>query len=112
MSALPGDPTFNPVANRYDVALYKRICTEFGIDPSSDFCFTLRKNHGLGDIYVYVQGAMKTDYDYPGWMKFGDEGGKEIIGDLLSYIRPDPVAASQYDWFAPKTAAGLTQVGL
>ena len=29
----------------------------------------------------------------------------------ISYIRPDPVAATQYDWFAPKTAAGLTQAG-
>ena len=45
-------------------------------------------------------------------MKFGDEGGKAIKGDLVSYIRPDPIAATQYDWFAPKTAAGLTQAGL
>jgi len=26
LSALPGDPTFNPSGNRYDVASYKRIC--------------------------------------------------------------------------------------
>ena len=45
-------------------------------------------------------------------MKFGDESGKVIKGDLVSYIRPDPVAATHYDWFAPKTAAGLTQAGL
>ena len=45
-------------------------------------------------------------------MKFGDEGGKAIEGDLISYICPDRVAATQYDWFAPKTAAGLTQAGL
>ena len=45
-------------------------------------------------------------------MKFGDEGGKAIKGDLISYIRPDPVASNQYDWFAPKTSAGLTQAGL
>ena len=106
MSTLLGDPTLNPVANCYDVASYKRIWAEFGIDPSSDFCFTLGKNHRLGDIYVYVQGAMKTDYDYSGWMKFGDEGGKVIKGDLISYIRPDAVAATQYDWFTPKTATG------
>ena len=43
-------------------------------------------------------------------MKFNDEGGKAIKGDLISYIRPDPVA--QYDWFAPKSASGLTQAGL
>ena len=50
MSALPGDPTFSQFSNRYDVASYKRICGEFGIDPSSDFRFTNGKNHGLGDI--------------------------------------------------------------
>ena len=45
-------------------------------------------------------------------MKFGDEGGKAIKGDLIYYLRPETVAATQYDWFAPKTAAGLTQAGL
>ena len=47
-------------------------------------------------------------------MKFGDEGGKVIKGDPISYIRPDLVAATLYDWFASKTAAGwlLTQAGL
>ena len=106
MSALPGDPTFNQFNNHYDVASYKRIWAEFGIDPSSDFGFTVGKNHGLGR----VNGEMQLDFKYPGWMKFGDEGEKANKGDLISYIRPDPVA--QYDWFAPKTAAGLTQAGL
>ena len=108
MSDLPGDPTFNPFNNHYDVVSYKRICAEFGIDPPSDFCFTMGKNHGLGR----VNGEMQLDFKYPGWIKFGDEGGKGIKGDLISYIRPDSVAATQYDWFAPKTACGLTQAGL
>ena len=55
---------------------------------------------------------MQLDFKYTWWMKFGDESGKVIKGDLVSYIRPDPVAATHYDWFAPKTAAGLTQAGL
>ena len=108
MSALPGDPTFNPLSNHYDVASYKRIYVEFEIDPSSDFRFTVRKNHGLGR----VNGEMQLDFKYPGWMKFSDVGGKAIKGDLISYIRPDAVAATQYDWFAPKPVAGLTQAGL
>ena len=108
MSALPGDPTFNPFNNHYDVASYKRICAEFGIDPSSDFRFTVGKNHGLGR----VNGEMQLDFKYPGWMKFRDEGGDAEKGNRISYIRPDPVASTQYDWFAPKTAAGLTQAGL
>ena len=108
MSALPGDPTFNPLDNHYDMASYKRICAEFGIDPLSDFCFKRGKNHGLGR----VNGEMQLDFKYPGWMKFNDEGGKVIKGDLISYIRPDPVVSTRYHRFAPKTASSLTQAGL
>ena len=110
ISALPGDPTFNQFNNHYDVSSYKRICAEFGIDPSSDFRFTHGKNNGLGYVYVYAQGASKTEYAYPGWNKFSDEGGKAINGNMIYYIEPD--VSTQYDWFAPKTAAGLTQAGL
>ena len=112
ISALPGDPTFNPLSNHYDIASYKRICAEFGIDPSSDFRFTHGKNNGLGNVYIYAQGATKTEYKYLGWNKFSDEGGKAIKGDLIYYIEPDEKAATQYDWFVPKTSAGLTQPGL
>ena len=78
ISALPGDPTFNVSGNRYDVASYKRICAEFGIDPTSDFRFTSRKKHGLGDVYIGVSGhgAMKTGAAYRGgFYKFADKGG-------------------------------------
>ena len=71
ISALPGDPTFNPLSNHHDMASYKRICAEFGVDPSSDFHFTHGKK-GLGNVNVYVQGATKTEYEYPGWNKFSD----------------------------------------
>ena len=108
MSALPGDPTFNPLNNHYDVASYKRICAEFGIAPSSDFRFTRGKNHGLGR----VNGEMQLDFKYPDWVKFSDEGGDASKGNRISYIRPDEIAATQYDWFAPKKSAGLTQAGL
>ena len=75
ISALPGDPPFNQFNNHYDAPSYKRICVEFGIDPSSDFRFTHGKNNGLGNVYAYAQGATKTEYGYPGWNKFSDEGG-------------------------------------
>ena len=51
---MPGDPTFSQVNNKYDVASYKRICAEFGINPSSDFRLTKGANHGLGSVYIYV----------------------------------------------------------
>ena len=40
VSALPDDPTFKQRDNKYVVATYKKICREFGIDPSTDFRFT------------------------------------------------------------------------
>ena len=90
--------------HHYYLPSYKRICAEFEIDPSSDFRFTRRKNHGLGNVYVYAQGATKTEYDYPGWNKFSDEGGKAIKGNLIYYIGPDPVAATQCDFLARKNS--------
>ena len=112
MAVLPGDPTFNQINNHYDVASYKRLCAEFGIDASSDFSFTHGKNNRLGNIYVYAQGVSKTEYVYPGWNKFSDEGGKAINGNLIYYIEPGKIATTQYDWFAPKTSSGMTQPGL
>ena len=112
--ALPEDPTFNPLNNHYDVASYKRICNEFGIDPSTDFRFTRGANHGLGSIYICVsgRGTMKTGVSYPGFDKFSDEGGSASKGNLISFIEPDDAAYSQADWFAPNTASGLTEAGL
>ena len=54
ISALPGDPTFSQANNKYDVASYKRICAEFGINPSCDFRLTKGANRGLGSVYIYV----------------------------------------------------------
>jgi len=95
MSVLPRDPPFNQFNNHYDSVSYKRLCSEFGIDPSSDFHFTYGPNHGLGSVYVYASGATKTDYLYPGWNKFSDEGGKAIKGNLIYYIEPGPASDTQ-----------------
>ena len=47
VSALPDDPTFKQRDNKYVIAAYKKICCEFGIDPSTDFRFTHGKTTGL-----------------------------------------------------------------
>ena len=114
ISALPGDPTFDQFNNRYDVASYKRICAQFGVDPSSDFRFTRGANHGLGSVYIYVTnvGPDKTLVSYPGHDKFSDEGGSGSKGNLICYIEPDDAAYGQADWFCPNVAEGLTQAGL
>ena len=116
ISALPGDPTFDQINNKYDVASYKRICNEFGVDPSSDFHFTRGANHGLGSVYIYVSniGPSKEEGDiYPGGSKkFSDEGGSGSKGNLIYYIEPGDSAYAQADWFCPNVAEGLTQAGL
>ena len=61
---------------------------------------------------MYASGATKTDYQYPGWNKFSDEGGKGIKGNLIYFIEPGAASDAQADWFAPNTANGLTQAGL
>ena len=114
ISALPGDPTFDLFNNKYDVASYKRICAEFGVDPSSDFRYTTGANHGLGSVYIYVTnvGPDKTSASYPGFNKFSDEGGSGSKGNLIYYVEPDDAAYGQADWFCPNVAEGLTQAGL
>ena len=109
MIALPGDPSFNPINNKYDVAAYKRICGEFGISPSSDFRFTGGKNNGLGNVFIWP-GPEDGGFSYPSWMKFSDEGGKAIDGNLIAFIQPDDI--EQYAWFVPKNSSGLTKAGL
>ena len=82
ISALPGDPTFSQMNNHYDIASYKKLCDEFGIDPSSDFRFTHGANHGLGSVYIGVtgHGPMKTGTAYSGGPhKFSDEDRKSVV---------------------------------
>ena len=115
ISALPGDPTFDQFNNKYDVASYKRIFADFGVDPSSDFRFTRGANHGLGSVYVYASnlGPVKETDSYPGgYNKFSDEGGSGSKGTLIYYIELDDAAYGQADWFCLNVAEGLTQVGL
>ena len=108
ISALPGDPTFDQFNNKYDVVSYKRIYSEFGVDPSRV------ANHGLGSVHVYATNLVpdKTSYSYPGDNKFSDESGKGIEGILIYYIEPDDAAYAQANWFCPNVAEGLTQAGL
>ena len=97
------------------MASYKRICAEFGIDPSSDFRLTKGANHGLGSVYVYFSysGYEKTEYDYPGSSTLSDDEGSADKGNLIGYIVQDSfLAKAQADWFCPNVAKGLIQAGL
>ncbi|KAL9983290.1 hypothetical protein ACROYT_G005437 [Oculina patagonica] len=89
VSALPGDPTFSQFDNKYDVASYKRICAEFGVDPSSDFRFTRGANHGLGDVYIWITNISpkNSGAKYPDYDKFSDEGGTASKDTNLQLMR-------------------------
>ena len=49
--ALHGDPTFCHI-NYYDTSLFKRICAEFGISPSTDFPFKCGDNHRIQSSFI------------------------------------------------------------
>ena len=113
--ALPDDPVFNQKDNPYDVAAYKSICAEFGVDPSTDFRYRKGANHGLGKVFINISrgGSVPTGMSYPSnKAKFGDEGGDPSEGNLAAFIRNDSGADKQYEHFIPISANGLTAIGL
>ena len=117
-SALPDDSTFNNRDNPYDIVVYKRLCVEFDVDPSSDFRYTYGKNHGLGNVFIriYGEGIQPVDYDYPGdpdLALFSDERSEDDDrANEFSYIRNIQGADIQFEYFVPNYVQGLTQLGL
>ena len=59
--------------------------------------FTRGANHGLGSVYVYADRATKNEFEYPGYNKFSDEGGKAIKGNLIYFIETGDAAENQAD---------------
>ena len=118
--ASPDDPTFFDVKNPHDVASYKRICGEFGIDPTTDFRYTHGQNHGLGYVYImYSDGpyAFKkwkyppADLSNPSSQRFKDETGK-TDNNTIAFIRNDQGVDRQLEYFVPNRSSGLTLNGL
>ena len=116
-NALPDDPAFKQQENPYDDASYKRICGEFGIDPSTDFCFTYGQNHELG--YVNIMYADRpfahklwqyppADLSNPSSQRLkGDSGTTN--NNTIAFIRNDQGADKQFE---PNHSSGLTLNGL
>ena len=120
-NALPDDTVFQEDNNPYDVAAYKRIWAEFGIDPSTDFRYTRGKNGGLGTVYNWATGIgpMATDYHYPDpdLALFDDERQTDRTkpdykANGITFVRNDQGADKQLENFVPNRASGLTQNGL
>ena len=119
-NALPDDPAFNQQDNPYDVASYKRICAEFGIDPSTDFRFTYGQNHGLGYVNImYSDGPFaQKQWQYPP-ADLSNPSSQRLPGDsgttdnnTIAFIRNDQGADKQFKHFVPNQTSGLTLNGL
>ena len=119
-NALPDDPAFNQKNNPYDVASYKRICAEFGVDPSTDFRFTYGQNHGLGYVNImYSDGPFaQKKWQYPP-ADLSNPTSQRLAGDsgttsnnTIAFIRNDQGADTQFEHFVPAQTSGLTLNGL
>ena len=119
-NALPDDPAFNQQENPYDVASYKRLCAEFGIDPSTDFRFTYGQNHGLGYVNImYSDGPFaEKQWQYPP-PDLSNPSSQRLPGDsgttdnnTIAFIRNDQGADKQFEHFVPNQTSGLTLNGL
>ena len=119
-NALPDDPAFNQQDNPYDVASYKRLCAEFGIDPNTDFRFTYGQNHGLGYVNImYSDGPFAhKQWKYPP-ADLSNSSSQRLKGDsgttdnnTIAFIRNDQGADTQFEHFAPHQTSGLTLNGL
>ena len=119
-NALPDDPAFNQQDNPYDVASYKRICAEFGIDPSTDFRFTYGQNHGLGYVNImYSDGPFAhKQWQYPP-ADLSNPSSQRLPGDsgttnnnTIAFIRNDQGADKQFEHFVSNQTSGLTLNGL
>ena len=105
--ALPDDPAFKQKENPYEIAAYKSICAEFGVDPSTDFRYKKSSNHGLDKVFIYVTraGPVPTGMSYPSdKAKFSDEGGNASNGNAVYFIRNDDGTDKQFEYFAPNHA--------
>ena len=119
-NALPDDPAFNQKNNPYDIASYKRICAEFGVDPSTDFRFTYGQNHGLGYVNImYSDGPFaQKQWQYPP-ADLSNPSSQRLAGDsgttsnnTIAFIRNDQGADTQFEHFVPAQTSGLTLNGL
>ena len=119
--ALPDDPTFNQKNNHYEIASYKKICGEFGIDPSSGFRFTHGKKHGLGNVYIWVtySGPRSTDCNYPDPDlalldddRVTDRDDPDYRANGIYFVRNNQGADKQFEYFVPNYSQRLTRAGL
>ena len=122
-SALPGDPTFSQIENKFNIPSYNRICAEFQISPNTDFRFTFGQNFGLGYVNIFYPGEgdfAQKHWTYPpatlqnlSSQRFSDEGGTDTKGNRIDFIRNDQGADKQFEFFMSNGPLnGLSQAGM
>lgn len=106
---------FNQTNNPYDISSYHSICAEFGVEPTTDFarckpwaweCF-----HSCFQIWpsIHRHGLSKLA------RQVFRRRGQANQGHLVAFQQPfrkDGNKTSQFDYFVPDKANGLTPPGL
>ena len=103
---LYGEKSHNPFNNPIDIKAFQRLSNEFNIS-TRDFRQKLDKNHGMGSLYVGIQGVHNLyNYDYwPGVTSFNPKA-REV---LKSIEQKHPNA---WTTFVLDLGTGFTQAGV
>ena len=90
--------------------LTKGYAPSLGLIHQPIFALHTAKTTALVTYTFMHKARQKLNMDIQGGINSVMRAGKALDGNLIYFIEPD--VSTQYDWFAPKTAAGLTQAGL
>ena len=106
---LSSDAAFSVFNNLYDRRGYKKLCSEFGVSPATDWRQKLSLNNGLGLVYVFV-----TNIGYQPYY-LGDPGHYNVwTMSFADYHNPDKQHRLHRSWttFIPDESHGFTHAGV
>jgi len=112
-AALPQNSSWNAYNNTYDRTAYEKICTEFNVDPNTDWRQKISHNNGLGTIFQYWTNdgyhKLDTTYDEKS-MSFTDYNS--ATKRHIDYITQGPEADNAWSTFILDNSKGFTKAGV
>ena len=101
--ALPGDQSHSWYQNAYEARAYKRLCTEFGVSPDTDWRQKLEHRcQGLGSWSTYMESGAYRPVHYSDGPFF----------HLMDAIRHNRDISGAWTMFIPDKSEGFTQAGV
>jgi len=110
---LPQNSSWNAYNNAYDRTAYEKICTEFNVEPNTDWRQKLSSDNGLGTIFQYWTNAgyhpLNTTYEENS-MSFTDynSAGRRHI----DYIAQGKEADNAWSTFILDNSKGFSKAGV